>query len=117
MVRLTVCYGHPIDPESFDHHYRDVHRPLAEAMPGLKEIRLGWCQATAAGGAPPYHLVAELSFDDLEALELATRSPQGRIAAEDVQNFSDGGATLFIQLDSPPTDPTQIRREGRSIGR
>ena len=41
------------------------------------------------------HLVAELHFDSAQDLDAAMTSPQGQAAAADVQNFADGGVTMF----------------------
>ncbi|MHB8866959.1 MAG: EthD family reductase, partial [Pirellulaceae bacterium] len=46
MVRLTVLYGHPADPEAFQRYYRDVHVPLARKMKGLQGWTIGMCEST-----------------------------------------------------------------------
>ncbi|MEU6697792.1 EthD family reductase [Pseudonocardia sp. NPDC046786] len=48
---------------------------------------------------PPYHLVAELTFDSAESLRAGLASAEGQAAAADLANFADGGATLFVQHD------------------
>lgn len=103
MHRLTVCYGHPSDPATFDAHYRDVHRPIAEKIPGLQGLRLGACDGVPAPdgtvAAAPYYLVAELEFADGAALARGLSSPEGAAAAADLENFATGGVTLFVQRD------------------
>lgn len=101
MHRLTVCYGHPRDDAVFDAHYRDVHRPLAEKLPGLRGLALGACESAGGDGPAPYHLVAELAFDGPGELAAALASPEGQAAAADLDNFADGGVTLFVQRDLP----------------
>ncbi len=95
---LTVAYGRPSDAAAFDEHYRTVHQPLAAAVPGVRNIRVLHC-AGLDGTPPPYHLVAELTFDSAEAVQAGLASPQGQAAAGDLANFADGGATLFLQHD------------------
>ncbi|MGY6758992.1 EthD family reductase [Klenkia terrae] len=95
---LTVAYGQPIDPAAFDAHYESTHLPLAQQVPGVRNLRA--LQGASLDDSPaPYHLVVELTFDSLEDLNAGLSSPQGQAAAGDVANFADGGATLFIQHD------------------
>lgn len=96
MVKLVVCYGAPEDPAAFDAHYETTHRPLAEAIPGLRRFEAGKVLGTADGSPAPYYLIAELSFDDGAALEAGMGSAEGKAAAADVGTFASGGATLMI---------------------
>ena len=52
MIRLTVLYGHPYDPEEFDRYYREVHIPIARTMRGLQGWTIGKCQAAEPGAKP-----------------------------------------------------------------
>ena len=96
MVKLIVAYGHPEDPAAFDEHYDGTHRGLAEKIPGLQRFEAGKVLGTADGSAAPYYLIAELSFDDAEALQAGLGTPEGQAAAGDVANFATGGATMMI---------------------
>ena len=51
---------------------------------------------TPDGSDAPYYYLAELLFDDMEALQAALGSPEGQAAAGDLANFATGGATLMI---------------------
>ena len=95
---LTVAYGHPTDPSAFDSHYENVHLPLAGTVPGVRATRVLRCSALD-DTPPPYHLVAELTFDSAESLRAGLASAEGQAAAADLANFADGGATLFVQHD------------------
>ncbi|RBY88295.1 EthD family reductase [Blastococcus sp. TF02A-26] len=90
--RLLVQYGRPTDPAAFDRHYRDVHVPLARAIPGLVRFELGHAEALGEAAAP--YLVATLDFESAEAFAAGMQSPEGAAAAGDVGNFATGGATL-----------------------
>jgi len=96
MVKLVVAYGPPEDPAAFDQYYNDTHAPLAQAVPGLRNFEAGKVLGTPDGSAPPYHLIAQLSFDDPGALQEAMGTPEGRAAADDIPNFASGGATLMV---------------------
>jgi uncharacterized protein (TIGR02118 family) len=96
MVKLIVAYGPPTDADAFDQHYESTHRPLAEKIPGLRRFEAGKVLGTPDGAAAPYHLIAELYFDDLSSLQTAMGSPEGQAAGGDVANFATGGATMMI---------------------
>jgi uncharacterized protein (TIGR02118 family) len=95
---LTVCYGHPSDPEAFDAYYTSTHMPLAEKMPGLESFTVRHC-ASLDDSAPPYFLIASLGFDSADALAAGLSSPEGSAAAADVPKFADGGVTMFVAYD------------------
>ncbi|MDQ7843064.1 MAG: EthD family reductase [Armatimonadota bacterium] len=93
MVKLVALYRRPSDPAAFDRHYEQTHLPLVRKMPGLRRLE-GWRITGAPGGDAPYYLVAEMFFDDAEAMRAALRSPEGRAAGEDLQRFAGGLVTL-----------------------
>ncbi len=96
MVKLVVAYGPPEDPAAFDAHYASTHAPLAEKIPNLRRFEAGKVIGTPDGSAAPYHLIAELSFDDAEALQAALATEEGQATAADVATFASGGATMMI---------------------
>jgi len=93
MHRLTIQYGAPADPAAFDAHYRDVHVPLALAVPGVRRLTLS--HPRPLGGEPQVHLVAELWFDDATALRAALKSPEMAATAADAQTFAVASMTMF----------------------
>src|ERR1700685_2920951 len=96
MVKLIVLYGKPEDPSAFDAYYAGTHAPLAEKIPNLKRYEHGKALSSADGSEAPYYYVADLLFDDSEALQAGMSSPEGQAAGADVANFATGGATLFV---------------------
>ena len=96
MVKLVVLYGRPEDPDAFERYYADTHTPLVEAIPGLRRFEAARGVPTPDGTEVPYQRIAELTFDDLEALEAGRASDQGQATANDVANFATGGVTIFI---------------------
>jgi uncharacterized protein (TIGR02118 family) len=96
MVRFLVVYETPKDQVAFDRHYRDVHIPLAKALPGLRRYTVSR-NASAVRGGEPFYLVAELDWDDLDAVRAASASRQGQAAAADVAELApDGGVRSMI---------------------
>lgn len=87
MVRFLALYTDPSDPAAFDRHYRDVHVPIAKRLPGLRRYTISR-DVTPVRGGPTYHLVAELDYDDMDALRAAFASAEGQAAAADVANLA-----------------------------
>ena len=48
------------------------------------------------GSAPPYQRIAELTFEDMDALQAGFGSDEGQAAANDLPNFATGGVTIFF---------------------
>ncbi len=96
MIQLTVLYGHPKDTAEFDRYYQEKHAPLAKKMPGLKGYTANKPQSLDPQGQLPAYLIAELYFEDRNALQAALQSPEGQAATEDVPRFASGGATVLV---------------------
>ena len=96
MVKLMVLYGKPEDPSAFDAHYAATHAPLAEKIPNLRRYEHGKALGTPDGSEAPYYYVADLSFDDPDALQAGLSSPEGQAAAGDLATFASGGVTMFV---------------------
>ena len=92
MHKLTVQYTDPADPAAFDAHYRAVHVPLVAKIPGLRRFTIS--KPRGMGAAAPY-LVAELWFDDADALNAGLGSAEGGASAADVQTFAVGSVVMF----------------------
>jgi uncharacterized protein (TIGR02118 family) len=97
MVRFLFLYDQPDDREAFDRHYREVHIPLTKKLPGLRRYTLSRKPTTIRGGA--YYMIAELDWDDMDALQRAVQSPEGRATAEDVANLAPDGAVRSMILE------------------
>jgi hypothetical protein len=46
--------------------------------------------------AVPYQRIAELTFEEMDALQAGLGSEQGRAAVNDIPNFATGGVTIFF---------------------
>ncbi|MEJ2058895.1 MAG: EthD family reductase [Gammaproteobacteria bacterium] len=96
MATLMVLYHTPEDPAAFDTHYDDVHIPLAKNIPGLRAYEISDGTVSTPDGPAPYHLIAELSFDSVDAIKAGLGSKEGGTAVADLANFATGGATVLI---------------------
>lgn len=94
MVKLIALYKHPADTEAFDTHYHEVHTPLVRKMPGLRKLELASITG-APIGEPKHYLMAEMYFDDQDALQSALASPEGKATARDLMSFASDLVTLF----------------------
>jgi uncharacterized protein (TIGR02118 family) len=101
VVRFIILWQDvPTDVEAFDRHYREVHIPLANKMPGLRRYSLSR-NVTAVRGEPSYR-VAELEWDDMEAMRRDMQTPEGRATAEDVEfmkQWSPGVQSMTYELE------------------
>ena len=95
MVKLIALYRKPPDEESFNNHYFNTHIPIAKKMPGLRKL-----EVTRITGAPvgetKYHMMAELYFDSVDAMNAANASPEGRATVKDLMSFAADLVTLFF---------------------
>ena len=96
MVKVVVLYGPPEDPDAFERYYADIHAELAQRIPGLQRFEAARGFATPDGSAVPYQRIAELTFEDQEALQAGLGSGEGQAAVNDIPNFATGGATFFF---------------------
>jgi len=97
MVKAVVLYGPPEDPDAFERHYADIHTALAQKIPGMQRFEAARGFATPDGSAVPYQRIAELTFEDLDALQAGLLdSEQGQAAVGDIPNFATGGVTIFF---------------------
>jgi uncharacterized protein (TIGR02118 family) len=95
MVKAVVLYGPPQDPDAFER----THTALAKAIPGLQRFEAARGVATPDGSAVPYQRIAELTFEDMDALQAGLESDEGQAAVNDIPNFASGGVTIFAEID------------------
>ena len=106
MVKLIYCISKKPDMtvEQFQSYWRNVHAPIAGAIPGLR--RYVQCHVVpetyGASTSPPYDGAAELWFDDLDAMRIAMRTPEVAAAVEDEKNFIDHSRVAsFVTVERP----------------
>ncbi|QLL10125.1 EthD family reductase [Mycobacterium vicinigordonae] len=95
MFRISVCYGQPDDPETFDAYYAAAHTPLTLKIPGLAGFTTGKPRSLMPGQDAPYYMIASLMFNSAEDLRRALKSPEMAAASADVVRFATGGVTLY----------------------
>jgi uncharacterized protein (TIGR02118 family) len=98
MTKLVVLYGAPEDPGAFDTHYAETHVPLVDKVPGLRRFEYGRFLAAVDGSPAPYYFMAELYFDDPDALTAGLDSPDGQAAGADVANLGAPVTMLVAEV-------------------
>lgn len=94
MIKMVALYRTPADAELFDRHYFDLHLPLVRAIPGLRKLEVIRVTGAPMGDAR-FHLMAEMSYDSIDAMNAANATPEGRAAARDLMGFASDVVTLF----------------------
>jgi uncharacterized protein (TIGR02118 family) len=92
--------------EEFVRHWFDVHAPLAHAVPGIR--RYVQSHITGTRGRPDIPEtamevdgIAELGYDDLEAMQRAGATPE-------MKALTDDGALLIGQIKTYVIEERQI---------
>ncbi len=86
----------------FVRYWIEVHAPLEAKWPGLKRYVISPAIGAPGGGEPEYDGVAELWFEDEQAMNEALASPERQISREDFLKFVGGARN---------------RRRGRKVNR
>ena len=95
-VKLVVLYTQPDDADAFDEHYLGVHGPLVQKIPGLLRWEGARFASAADGGEVTYHRIAELWFEDQQAMEQALATEEGRATAQDYGRIAPPGSRMFF---------------------
>jgi uncharacterized protein (TIGR02118 family) len=94
MVKLIALYREPADKELFEQKYFDEHLPLAQKMPGLKKVEVA--KLKSLGSDSKYFLQTEMYFDDIDSLNAAMGSVEGKDAARNLMSFAKDVVEMSI---------------------
>lgn len=97
MSKLIALYKLPPDPAAFDKAYFNTHLPLIKKVPGLQTARIIRSTRTLMGEG--FYMMAEMTFNDQEALKAGMKSPVMAAAGENLNTFAPGLATLMFAED------------------
>lgn len=96
MIKATVLYGHPADPDAFEKYYAESHLPLVAKTPGIRRAETTRFLPNPDGSAPAFYRMAELYFAGPAEMQQALGSPEGQAMAGDLANFATGGVTILM---------------------
>jgi uncharacterized protein (TIGR02118 family) len=95
MHKVVVLYNQPADADKFREYYVNNHLPLAAQLPGMLASRHSF-EVSGAGPVPaPFFAIWEGEFADAAAAGAAMMSDIGQKVSADVDNYADGGFTIF----------------------
>jgi len=95
-------FPRPGEEEDFEHHYWDVHVPLAAAIPGTVSLTLTRTAEGLEDNPPSYYRVAETVFESKDALAAAMGTPQWAALRADAETMHERfGVTLANGLGNP----------------
>jgi uncharacterized protein (TIGR02118 family) len=89
---MVFIVRHPtLTLDAFERHFREVHRPLVLAFPGLTAYRQNLVRRDeqTSPGFAVCDAVAELWFEDRAALDRVWETPEGAAAIADNALFLD----------------------------
>lgn len=96
-ANLLVMYPTPKDAAAFDRAYREEHLPFAG--PRLKGATgVASRKVASPAGDSPYHLISDISFPSLEALQACAKSHGGKEALAHAASISTGGPPVVLIL-------------------
>ena len=98
---MVVLYRRPDLSESeFQAYLRDVHGPMAEAIPNLLPYTQNFVSPDLTREHPGWDAIVELSWADRAIMEAAWASPEGKAATADLAEFADLARTTWSLVDS-----------------
>ena len=99
MIKLVYCISKKpgMSDEEFFHYWRNVHGPIGARIPGLRRlVQSRRVTISSDRRAPDFDGMAELWFDNVEALLAARDSPEWKLSTEDESNFVDHNRVAYF---------------------
>jgi len=92
MIKLVYCITKKpsLTDAEFSRYWKNIHGPIGARIPGLRKLVQSH-RLTIPGDnrQPDYDGMAELWFDDIDALQAARKSPEWKASTKDETNFID----------------------------
>ncbi len=105
MIKLVYCITKKpgMSDEEFFHYWEHVHGPIGACIPGVRRfVQSHRVHVPSDARGADYDGMAELWFDDMEALLDARRSAEWRASTEDEENFIDRSrVAYFVAVEHP----------------
>ena len=108
---MVVLYRRPDFSEAEFHWFlREVHGPLALAMPGLRRYVQNHVVPDSTRKHPGWDAIVELYFDNWDAMQAAWATPEGKAATADVGEFADLSRSTWSVVEA---EEKAVRRDAR----
>jgi uncharacterized protein (TIGR02118 family) len=94
-AHLFIMYPTPKDPAAFERAYREEHLPYAgPRLTGATGVVSK--KVASATGRSPYHVISDVAFPSLQALEACAGSQSGKEALAHAASISTGGPPVVM---------------------
>ena len=114
MIKLVYCITKKpgLTDEQFFHYWEKIHGPMGARIPHLRKLTQSHRIRISGDSRPPdFDGMAELWFDDVDALLAARESPEWKASTDDAVNFIDPDKVAYfvsqehviLQRDSEPS--------------
>ncbi len=117
MIKLVYCITEKrgLTDEEFFHYWQNIHGPIGGRIPRLRKLTQSHRITMPGDSRPPdFDGMAELWFDDIDALFAARQSPEWQAATADEANFIDLNRVAYfisqerVILQPDPEQSTDI---------
>lgn len=103
MIKLVYCIAKKpgLSDEEFFRYWQEIHGPIGARIPHLRGLTQSHRLTIPGDSRPPdFDGIAELWFDDIDALLAARKSPEWKTSTDDEANFIDPNkAAYFISQE------------------
>ena len=96
MIKISVAYQTPKDPEAFDSHYMGVHIPMCGKLPGIIRCEVTKYTASIDGSPSPIYLQTDLVFESQDLAMAAFGSDVGKDLVADMANLQGTPTTTVV---------------------
>lgn len=99
MIKLVYCITKKagLTDEEFFRYWENIHGPIGARIPGLRRlVQSRRLTVREDRHRPDYDGMAELWFDDREALLTARQSPEWKASTDDEHNFIDHNKVAYF---------------------
>ena len=99
MIKLVYCITKKpgLTDEVFFHYWKNVHGPIGAKIPGVRKLVQSHTLRLSQDVRPPdFDGMAELWFDDVEALLAARQTLEFQASSEDEANFIDPDKVAYF---------------------
>jgi uncharacterized protein (TIGR02118 family) len=100
MIKMVALVNkkRDLNNKDFVRYWLDIHAPLEKKWPGLKRYVISTTVGVFGGSdKPEYDGVAELWFNDEDALKVALASEERAISREDFLKFVDNAKIMITK--------------------
>lgn len=94
MVKLTVIFNKPVDPDEFEFVYT-AFLALVERMPNIMRRQVNSVLGSPLG-AIAFYRVLEVYYDSYERLDESLRSPAGQEAGGELRRLERGSVQMYF---------------------